>query len=244
MSEFISKMIGVQDVENHKKIKTLYEELINRANGFVWDTQDLLNKPELKTEVFFELLKKNKPDLILYLKREYVKANNISIPGINMEKLIGADLVDLPKDYDSIVLNWKETNELVDKITATRFFFPLKNLVHPEKHQFELDEKFEESLLNFTATFTENEKQNEVLEVVERFCDVVNDMIELQIIKGWRAQWKDVCNKLDMGIAKNESSERPLSPDQKIFDKYYPLERFGNHKPFNPLTQTRSAILS
>ncbi|HZK96913.1 MAG TPA: hypothetical protein VFC67_22125 [Prolixibacteraceae bacterium] len=244
MSEFIPKMIGLQNVEDYQKIKSLYNELISRAQGFIWDTQDLLSDQELKPEMIFELLKKTKPDLILFLKREYVKVNNISMPGINTEKLISLDLIDLPKDYDRIVSNWKETNELIDKIAATRFYFPLRSLINPENYQFELNEEFEESLLKFTAKFTETEKQNEVLKVIENFCNSINGLIELKLVKQEGNQWTNVCNILEMGIAHNKFSMSPLSPAKEIFNRHYPLERFGNFIPFDPQRQSRAAIIS
>lgn len=243
MSEFIPKMIGLQDVDSHQKIKSLYEELVNRAQGFIWDTQDLLSDSELKVEMLFEMLKKTESDLILFLKREYVKVNNISMPGINTERLISLDLVELPNDYDRIVINWKEMNELIDKIAATRFCFPLSRLIHPE-NQFELNEEFEKSLLNFTAIFTETEKQNEVLLVMENFCNSINDLIELKLVKQDGNQWTNVCNILEMGIAHNKSSIRPLSPNKKIFNRHYPLDRFGNFKPWDPQRENRNVIMS
>jgi len=243
MSDFISRMIGLQDVENHQKIKNLYNELVTRAQGFIWDIQDLFSNHELKADMLFDMLKKTKPDLILFLKREYVKVNNISMPGINTERLISLDLVELPNDYDRIVINWKEMNELIDKIAATRFCFPLSRLIHPE-NQFELNEEFEKSLLNFTAIFTETEKQNEVLLVMENFCNSINDLIELKLVKQDGNQWTNVCNILEMGIAHNKFSMRPLTPDKKIFNRHYPLEKFGNFKPFDPQRQNRNAIVS
>jgi len=244
MSEFIPKMIGLQDVDSHQKIKSLYEELVNRAQGFIWDTQDLLSDSELKVEMLFEMLKKTESDLILFLKREYVKVNNISMPGINTERLISLDLVELPNDYDLILLNWKETNELIDKIAATRFFFPLSSLINPEKNEFALNDEFETSLLNFTANFTENEKQNEVIQVIENFCNSINDLIELKLVKPEGNQWTNVCNILEMGIAHNKSSIRPLSPNKKIFNRHYPLDRFGNFKPWDPQRENRNVIMS
>lgn len=242
--EFVPKMIGREDLELRAKIKSLYYELANRAAGFVFDAQDLLINYELKPEIFFELIKKDHEDLILYLKREYVRANKISIPGINMEKLISADLVDLPNDYDRIVTNWKETNELIDKIKETRFFFPLSKLITSEGSSFDLNEEFEKKLLNFTSSWTENETQNEVLKVVENLCDAINDLIQLNLVKKQGVMWTNAIEVLKMGIAHNEKSERPLSPERDIFKKYWPLERFGNHKPFNPVTQNRGFILS
>ena len=244
LNDFTPRMIGHQDVKKYQQVKTLYEELVNLATTFMWDTETIILIPELKLEMLFEILKKNKSDLTGFLKREYVKANKISIPGINMEKLISADLVDLPSDYDLVILQWEKMNKIVDQIAATRFYFPLSSLVDPEKHQFELNEEFEKALLNFTATFTENEKQNEILEIVEKFCEAVNDLIELKIVKGKRAEWENVCNILSMGIAKDEFSERPLSPAKELFKRHYPFERFGNHKQWDPLSQSRIAIIS
>jgi len=242
--EFVPKMIGREDLESREKIKSLYSELANRASVFVWDTQDLLNNQELKVEIFFELMKMNDKDLVLYLKREYVKANKISIPGINMEKLISADLVDLPNDYDSIVTNWKETNEPIDKIKETKFFFPLSKLSNSEGGQFDLNEEFDKELLNFTSSWTENEKQNEVLTVVENFCDAINDLIQLNLVKKQGALWTNAIEVLKMGIVNNESSDRPLSPERDIFKKYWPLERFGNKELFNVHYKNRQVILS
>lgn len=244
MSDFIPKMIGFQDVENHEKIKSLYDRLVNEANGFIWETQNLLIDPELNSEILFEMLKKNKAELVLYLKRGYVKNNNISIPGINMEKLISADLVDLPSDYDLIVSIWEKINETINQIEETRFYFPLKRLFDPDKNIFDLNSDFESELLGITANFTETEKQNEILDGVQRFCDIVNDFIQFQVVKGNGIMWKMICDVMEKATLHDEQSERPLIPERKMFKKYYVFDRYGNNKPFEPNRGTRNTIIN
>ena len=51
MSEFVPKMIGLQDVENHEKIKSLYEDLMTRANTLWLVTQSLFQDPELEPDI-------------------------------------------------------------------------------------------------------------------------------------------------------------------------------------------------
>ncbi len=243
MTDFVPKMIGLQDVESHEKIKSLYNDLTNRASVFFWDSQDLFKDPELKPDVVFQMLKKNEADLILFLKREFIRTNNIEYPGLSVEKLISLDLISLPEDYNRIVSNWKETNKVLDTISKCRFEYSLSRLYDPERNGFYLDEEFENELSELTSCYTTTEKQNEMLDVIERFCNVVNDMIELKIIRNDGNLWEFVGKTISDAIVTKRPSTRPLSPERRMFKKNFIFERFGENTPLVFFRSDRNKVI-
>lgn len=243
MSEFVPKMIGLQDVENHEKIKSLYEDLINRANTLWVTTQNLFQDPELEPDILYEMLKKNEAELVLFLKHEFIRRNKIEYPGLSVEKLISLDLISLPKEYDTIVINWKAMNEGIETVGKCKFEYPLRLLFDPNKCIFELDESFESDLSELTSCYTTTEKQNEVLDIIERFCNVVNDMIESKIIRNDGNSWAFVGETISQAIVAKRPSTRPLSPDRRMFKNHFIFERFGDKAPFQAYHQDRNKVV-
>jgi len=242
--KFIPKMIGSKDEKAYENIWGLYHAMTNYADCFVQDIRDVLNDPKLSHENIFEILKKNKVDFEIYLKRGFVKGHEISIPGLNTEKLINSDWLDLPPQYQVALYSWEKLNEILNEIQKTQFVYPLSKLYYSVDDLYFLTDDFENKLSDFTTRYTTSEKQNEVVEVVEKFCDVINDLIRLKILKQQGLGWMNACEIMQMAIDQDENSDESLSPNRRMFDKYYTFERFGtDKKPFEPNTTDKILVL-
>ena len=177
-----------------------------------------------------------------FLKHKFVESHNISIPGIDPIKLADSDLLALPDEFNTILGHITEMNTIVDEIEKTRFQFPLTNLFN-ENDGWKLTDEFESKLFQFTTKFTENDEQNKIIEVVRRFCDVVNDLIAMQVIKKQGALWMTVGADLQFAIKKDNLSDTPLSPSSLMF-KRNPFNRFTKKTPFEAFQSNRNKILS
>ena len=241
MSDFTPVQIGLQDIENQQKIERLYQQLTSCAAAFLYETQTLLHDEDLRPDFIIKILNMNRDQLILFLKREFIRRNNINYPGFNIEKLISQDLIDLPETYNDIIKVCESINEIIHSIEDTKFHFPLTRLA--EENGFELNPEFYAELLDFTATFTKSEKQNQVLDVVQRFCEVLNDMIDMKIISGAKGSWQNVVAITGGAIIEDPKLERSLYPNRKMF-KTAALNKFLTEVKVGPKTQEEEIILS
>lgn len=239
--EFVPQMIGKQDTETHQKIHEFYETLMNRAETLRWSVEDFLQVPEYDVKLLLDLLKYKKSDLTTFLKHKFVESHNISIPGIDPIKLADSDLLALPDEFNTILGHITEMNAIVDKIELTRFEFPLTHLFS-ENDGWKLTDEFESELFKFTTTFTEDEGQNKIIEIVQRFCDVVNDLIAMKAIKGQGNLWMNVGAALQFAIKNDHLSDKPLSPSTLMF-KRTPFNRFAKKAPFRASFSNRNNVL-
>ena len=241
-AEFMPRMIG-QDLDNHQKIHDLYEKLVDLCTTLKWDAGNVYANDELPIETFFEILRMRRSDLEIFLKQQHIIAQKISIPGINNEELAQSKLLQIPQEIGIVLDERKLIDEVIDQIVTTHFEYPVSKMYAEKESQFVLNEDFENELYKFTTTFTENEKQNEILTTVQLFCETVNDLIDLGIVNSLGNIWTSVGSTLQLAITNHKGTERPLSPALKMFQRL-PLNRFGNKKPFEPFRQNRVAITS
>jgi hypothetical protein len=172
-----------------------------------------------------------------------VEANQISFPGLDTEKIIKADLLELPESYNIILVAKKEIEDVIEKILKTNFQFPISQLWIEQENIFELTEGFKTELEKNFESITENQTQNDVVNAVQKFCDAVNDLIELKAIRGEGNIWHFVGENLSLAIENTKGSARPLSPYRRMFQRT-PLSRFATKKPFAVQeNRSRSAIL-
>lgn len=242
-SEFVPKLIGLADSESYTKIHGLYAALVERLISLKCAASTLFDVYPIPLSEVIDILQKNRPDLEYYLKSKFVSCRNISLPYINTEALISSGMLELPDAYARVIQHCFAINELREKITTTYFYIPISSLYIEEVDDFVLTEEFEVKLRTFTTTYTENEDQNIALEAVQRYLDATNDLIELGIVKSLGDSWIGAGDKLRMGVVNTKLSTRPLSPDPKIFNRYYPLAIFGEQKKFNGRCPDRNAIM-
>ena len=229
LNEFVPKIIGKSDSNKIKLIRELYDSLVNLLNPYRWECENLISIGILPTDRVFELLKMNVSEMEIFLKRSFIKANGLSFPGLNVDKIIENGLLDLPADYDILLKAKKEIDVLIEKILKTNFVFPLSNLFSEEENIFVLNAEFETTLNENMTVYTESLVQNEVLEAVEQFCNSVNKLIELKIVHNRGGLWVDVGRDLALAIENEHGSEQPLQPFRLMFCRS-PLNRFSVNK--------------
>jgi hypothetical protein len=242
IQEFTPRIISSPDMPLQEKIRGLYGQLTNMAQCLAWEFENhALKENPLKLDEWFDVLRIPIDELPEYLKSVFVKVNKIVIPGIKTAKLVQTDLLDLPESFETILEIRRNIVNLIEEIAPTRFCYPLRNLYDDEIHQFKLNADFEKQLHTFTSVYTESELQNKVLDKIERFSDLLNEMAELKIIKLQGNQWQNVGNILSSAIITDKLNNR-LKPNPIMF-RTWPLKSFGNYK-FVPLERNKSQILS
>ncbi|NEW80977.1 MAG: hypothetical protein GZ094_01220 [Mariniphaga sp.] len=243
MSEFTPKIIGSQNTESYTKIKGLYQELIGCFEVLKWEAENLYSEGnELPISEIIDLLNKN-TDLESYLRYKFVTVHEISVSGINTDKLIMSDLLDLPESYGEVIKFVALVKEIIEKICPTYFYVSLSSLKDEISNSFNLNDSFETKLRDFTTVFTKNEMQNTALEAVQKWCDATNDLIELGLLPALRDSWCNVGDRLRIGILNRNPEKRPLTPDPRIFNRHFPLARFGDDAGFVARAIDRNAIM-
>ena len=228
MSEiFVPKQIGLQNTELREKIEFLYQSLVSDLDYLRANLTPLLNLGLCNREMILTVIKKNKSDLNSFLKREFIRANNISYPGLNVEKLISQDLIELPVEYNEIIETHEEIQKILGDIEKTNFKFPLEKVFGSDTPDWwELSPDFHNELLKFTASFTESEKQNEVLEAIQKYCDLIIEMQNLGIISKSKGAWQAASQIMDMAIDEDIRKEPSLIPYRHMFNKCRELKKF------------------
>jgi hypothetical protein len=241
--EFTPMMVGRHDQANYQLISELYEELLTVLNPFRWECEGMFNVASMPAAEIIDILNMDKSNLVIYMKRSYITANEISFPGLNVDKIIENDLLELPEGFKNLLQAKNEIEHVIEKILETSFRFPVSSLFIEEENIFGITEEFKTELAKSTSVMTESQIQNEVVIAIQKFCDVVNDLIDLKIIRPEGNQWNFVGDKLSLSIENSKGSSRPLSPYRKMFLRT-PLSRFGSKKLFAaPEDRSRSAIL-
>ena len=166
-----------------------------------------------------------------YMKRCYIETNKLSFPGLNVDKIIQNDLLDLPEGFSSMLQAKKEIESVIEQILKTSFQFPVSMLFVTEQNDFSLTDEFKSELAKSTEPMTESQVQNDVVEAVERFTEVVNDLIELRIVRNDGNMWYSVGETLALVIENTKGSARPLHPSRKMF-KRNPLNKFSTKNIF------------
>ncbi len=178
-TSFTPKMVGNPDHKTIKQITDLYEEIVASAEITMSYLDMLFNHPEGNNITFFMELTIKDPAILIRTK--WVKIKEISIPGINTDKLIKSDLLNIPK-YEEILVGFEDIKELYQQAKALNFVYPLEKLYNESTDTFELTEEFNSMLLNKFSSFTVNQKQNEILEVFEQYIDSLNKICNFKFI--------------------------------------------------------------
>lgn len=240
--EFTPMTIGKPNQAYYQHVSDLYEKLVTLMSPFMWECQNVFNVQSMPLADVLDILNMDKSNLEVYMKRSYITANEISFPGLNVEKIIENNLLELPEGFNNLLQAKKEIELVIEKILATSFQFPVSSLWVEEKNVFIITEEFKTELAKHTTVFTESQIQNDVVVAVQKFCEVVNDLIELKVIKSNGNLWQFVGENLVLSIENSKGSTRPLSPDRKMFNRS-PLSRFSSKKSFLHSDKRRGAVI-
>ncbi|MCL4483232.1 MAG: hypothetical protein M1445_11620 [Bacteroidetes bacterium] len=241
-NDFTPKMIGQPDLVNRQRINKLYTDLAEKLQQIRFGYEDILQVNLISLEDLLNVLKMKSADFELFLKRTHIAAAELKFPGLSVEKLIEIDAVEIPKEISLIVEVHKEIIELVNLIRETHFVFPISRLFDFEDTSHALSDDFKKALEEYTVSFTENENQNEAVLAVEKFCEALNDLIELKIIKKEGGLWQGVGQSLAFSVENQKGSDRPLHPDRKMFRRP-PFNRFHSGERFLYAETKREDIL-
>lgn len=177
--EFTPEQIGKPDPRREKEITTAYRNMLDAALGLQLAIEFCLRKDEgFGIDFFFESLKE---DTAKFIRRKFVEINEISIPGISIEKLKESDLLDI-QELDHAIEERKKFDKAWQSVEATRFIYPLRKLYVNDEVGFDLTEDFHQQVQMKIGRFTQNEQQNLILEKMEKLCDILNELNELNIL--------------------------------------------------------------
>lgn len=177
--EFTPVQIGKPDPRREKEITTAYRNMLDAAVSLQMAIEYCLRKDEgFGVDFFFESLKE---DTAKFIRRKFVEINEISIPGISSERLKESDMLDI-QELDHAIEERKNFDKAWEAVKATRFIYPLRKLYVNDEIGFDLTEDFYQQVKLKIGRFTQNEQQNLILGKMEKLCDVLNELNELNIL--------------------------------------------------------------
>jgi hypothetical protein len=177
--EFIPRQIGRPNPRRETEIVTAYQNMLYASVNLQLATEYCLREVEgFGIDFFMESLKEGTEK---FIRRKFIEINKVSIPGISTEKLMNSDLLDI-QEIEHAIEERKAFDEAWRKVEATHFIYPLRKLYVDDQIGFELTEDFHEKLQQKIGRFTDNEKQNFILEKIKNLCGVLNSLNELGIL--------------------------------------------------------------
>lgn len=204
MNTFEPVQIGQTDERKEKEIIDWYEKLCLNARTLFWNLEFYLGCPDkIELSVFFDFLNTKDPKGFLYTK--WIEFHNIQFPfAMSIDKIIELDLVDVPKNDFNELLNWRkeicdQVESQINKSDKLNFYFPLQKLFdnNPENRRFSMTAEnlefvsleFDAELLQFTRKYTVNKAENELLEIVNKIVESINELIRIGLIPANKQRW-------------------------------------------------------
>lgn len=230
MSDFIPQIIGSQDTVKYQKIHDLYSALIISAAICKPLVECLYNITPIPLDTIFSLIRKNEADMREEVKQNYFLGHNQWYDDENdaMDYLPTFDRslwTYPPLELNPWIDQWKEINKIIAQIEIGWFFYPLRSL-YSEIDGWSLTEDFESQLLKFTARYTKSDQQNTICDIIQRYCDVLNDLANLNIVKLLGNNYETIGEILKPAIKVDYLSDTPFSLSPNMFqDK--PFSRFS-----------------
>lgn len=176
---FKPMIIGQADKEKITQVTSLYEQMCYEATSLKSNLQMMFAEDEEKisNEFLSELLNS---DPEKFIRTKWVEHKKISLPGLDIKKLIASDLLDIPK-YDEIIEIVGHLTGIISEVKTLKFNFPLEKFSNDDGY-FGLNEDFYNQLHEAEIVYTENEQQNRVLEAVTELKDAINKICNLGLI--------------------------------------------------------------
>lgn len=241
-SEFTPKVIGAPDAKKEKAIINVYSKICQYANA-TFLIFEYFMEGEKNLPMFFEFLKAKDPKAFLY--RRYIEINNISYPGLSTDKIIELDLLSANmEDIKDLMKHRIDLLAAISEANETRFYFPLEKLFHQigEVSDFGISfenpdlfktPEFDKALFEHIRTYTTSEKENHILQVVEKAVEGLNDLIELDIVRNDKQRWENDAIDVISAIEFTLNSERPLSVAPN-FSRFKGFRRHFEDRRFFP----------
>jgi len=230
MSDFIPRIIGSQDTVKYQNIHDLYSALIISAAICKPLIESLYNITPIPLDTIFGLIRRNEADMREEVKQNYWLGYGhwYDDPNDPMDYVPAFDRnlwVYPPLELNLWVNQWNEIKRIIAQIETGWFFYPLRSL-YSEIDGWSLTEDFESQLLKFTARYTKSDQQNTICDIIQRYCDVLNDLADLNIVKLLGNNYETIGGILKPAIKVDYLSNTPFSLSPNMFqDK--PFSRFS-----------------
>jgi hypothetical protein len=214
-TNFVSKQVGKPDNGLKKQIITAYSNLIERACDLEVEIERCLqNYAGFGINFFIEATGNN---LETFIKSKYIKLNKIKIPGISNDRLIESNLLDID-GLEEAVKARKEFDQAFAAAKATRFIYPLQKLYIDETTGWELSTDFYSEVEKAVCQFTQNEQQNAILDKMNQFCNVLNELAGLNVIRSHHGKF-EVNNLVNLIDCDTTNPDHPFSVNRFMFKK-------------------------
>jgi len=212
-TNFVSKQIGKPDNGLKKQIVTAYSNLIENACNLEIEIENCLkNYAGFGIDFFIEATGNN---LETFIKSKYIKLNKIKIPGISNDRLIESNLLDID-GLEEAVKARKGFDQAFAAAKATRFIYPLQKLYVDEITGWELSTDFYSEVEKAVCQFTQNEQQNAILDKMNQFCKVLNELAGLNVIRANRGKF-EVNNLVKLIDCDITNPDHPFAVNRFIF---------------------------
>ncbi len=221
-TNFKSKQVGKPDDVLKNQIISAYSNLISNACALELQIEFCLNNLSgFGVNFFMEAINS---DLETFIKTKYIELNKINFPGISNARLIESNLLDINGLEDAIKAN-KTFQVSFTEAKATRLNFPLQKLYVDNETGWELTTDFYNEVEKTVCQFTQNEHQNNILDKIEQFCNVLNNLSELNVIRANRGKF-EINNLINLVDCDRTNPDKPFAVNSFIFRR----SRFENIK--------------
>lgn len=173
----VKKRIGLIDKKKFEKIRSLYDLLASDVAVCNEQLKELF--PGFTLMDLSEFLNSKNPKE--WLIKKYAEVMKDNFPQMNVYQLISQGLLNLPAEFDfSIEDIEKRINPLITQISETAFFYPVINLLDPDKG-INLDGDFTDKLTDFLSVYCETPEQERVVEILEDVQSGLNKLAEQNV---------------------------------------------------------------
>jgi len=247
MENFTPKQIGLADSKLENAIATAYTDICDQATAMLLIFERFFNaQPD--PFLFLKFVKSKTPKEWLYQK--FIEFNEFSVPGLSIDKIVELDLIDVPRDdFSALLEQRKDLLTLIDKAKEYRFFFPLAKLfrqVDEEISDFAISyqspvnietPEFDQALFYHIRKFTKNQEENEALESINKIIEGLNDLVQMGVIRNNKLTYRTDLEEMLDSIVFASNSDTPLSISPKLalkrpFNRKFKYARFENANTF------------
>lgn len=118
-----------------------------------------------------------------WIIREFIKANQISVPGLDIERIIDLELVKVPEAPELLMLRLRVLKQL-EFVKKTGFYYPVSNLYERETGKWEITNDFFQEAEKRFCRVTQSPEQNEIVSIFNDLCEVLNKLHQKNIVRG------------------------------------------------------------
>lgn len=246
-NSFIPIQIGLPDSKLESAIVADYTNICDQATAMLYSFESFFGSQKNPT-LFLEFVNSKSPKNWLY--QQFIKMNQIKVPGLSIEKIVDLELIEVPlDDFSALLVQQKELENMISKTKESRFYYPLAKLfrqVDEDIRDFAISHQnpgiiqtpeFDAALYNHVRKFTKNDEENQALAAVHKIIEGFNDLVMMGIIRNSNSYYRLDITDLLQSICFTRNTEKPFSMASKIvFMKPLSLKfkhvRFSNIKSF------------